>query len=172
MSLLERTETGEWPAIIVPDGPKAVARRLLAETAAKHCVAVADVISDSRFKSLVAARREAAWLIAKDTTMSFLQIAAMLRKDHTSIINAIRCVNDQTGTNVRSLGGVPAAKKERDLRSARRVVVVAQLKDEARVMELWRGGFDTVQIAKALGWRLPRAANALARARDRERASQ
>lgn len=172
MSLLERTETGEWPQIVMPDGPRATARRILAETAARHGVAPIDMIGDRRYRPLVASRREAAWLIARDTDLSLLQISNLLRKDHTSVINAIRCMNEQRSANVRGLGSVPLAKRERDLRAARKAVAVSQRKDEEDALVLFAKGLDTVEIAKAMKWRLPRAANALARARDRERATR
>lgn len=126
MSLLERTETGEWPRLIAPVGPKATARRIIAETAAKYGEKVSDVVGSRKFGSLVRCRRETAWRIAKETRLSYPQIGALLGKDHSTIIWAIRRQNEATGENVRDLGNCPIVRIERN-REAARLCVVAPL---------------------------------------------
>jgi hypothetical protein len=154
------------------DTNRAQAFRIIDEIAGRHSLTRSDLYSESRARNIVAARREAAWAVAKATNIAVLAIARLLRKDHTSIIHGIRRMNEDRGENVRGLGGVPQIKRERDLKAARKANARPQLAAEAEALALFRNGYDTVAIAEAMGWKLHKAANALARARDRERASQ
>jgi chromosomal replication initiation ATPase DnaA len=110
MSLLERTETGEWPTIRLPTGPRARARQIISEVAERHRVGVSHLLGPRRFRNLVLARREAAARIANETKIPVLQIAALLCRDNSTIIWAIRRFNEQHGENVRGLGGMTAER--------------------------------------------------------------
>lgn len=119
MSLVESYQTGEWPRITIPDGPKAMARRILADVAASHRVTVEDIQGPRRLGPLVMCRREACWRIAKDTDLSLPAIAMILHKDHTSVLSAVRRQNEITGTDVRGWGGTPEKTRARNREAAR-----------------------------------------------------
>lgn len=140
MTLLDPTSSG-WPPIVFPEGPKATAKRILRETCERHGVKVESVCGPRRYKPLVMCRREAAWLIAKETTLSYPQIAMLLNKDHTSILMAIRRQNEATGENVRGSGGIPEKTRERNIASARRCRR-ASLGQRMRMSELKRNRED------------------------------
>lgn len=95
------------------------ARQILAETCERHGLKVACVVGPRRYKPLVDCRQEAAWLIAKNTALSYPQIARLLGKDHTTILFAVRRHNEFMGENVRNCGGVPEKTRERNRLSAR-----------------------------------------------------
>lgn len=101
-----------------PSGPRGFAKRIIRETAERHNIKIGDIIGPRRFPTFTIARREAAWLIAAETDLYLAEIGRLLGKDHTTIINAVRVANEQTGTNVRGLGGPPIAKRLRDWESA------------------------------------------------------
>lgn len=101
-----------------PSGPRGLAKRIIREAAERHRIKIGDLTGPRRFPIFTIARREAAWLIAAETDLFLADIGRLLGKDHTTIINAIRVANEQTGTNVRGLGIPPLAKRLRDWESA------------------------------------------------------
>ncbi len=133
----------DWPQPIeLPHGPKRQAKRILAETAEKHGLKIECVIGPRRYPELVRCRREAAWLIARDTPLSLPQIGAILGKDHTTVLMAIRRHNEATGENVRGTGGVPLKTYERNLESARRSRRKSTKRQRMRSSELKRNRED------------------------------
>lgn len=100
---------------------KRKAREMIADIAEKHRVTFRDVIGVARFKEIVAARMEACFEIAKAfPSMSLSEIGRLVRKDHTTVIHAIRVFNERTGENLRGLGVVSRERREKLRASARR----------------------------------------------------
>lgn len=103
--------------------PRVRARHMAARIAKAHGFTFADLAGDRRTKPVSMARREVMWAIAKELTieqMSLAGIGRLLRKDHTTVIAAIRAANDDRGTNIRNLGGVTEKRKQKNLFYARR----------------------------------------------------
>lgn len=66
-------------------------KRILDETATKHCVSVDDIISPRRDRAILPARYEAIWRMKAETAMSLPAIGRRLGgRDHTTIINALK----------------------------------------------------------------------------------
>jgi len=76
------------PPVIVP--PKAPAHRIIAEVAAAHQLTSADLTSPSRKQNLVVARHEAMKRIRAELKYSYPQIGRLFRRDHSSVIWAVR----------------------------------------------------------------------------------
>lgn len=109
---------GPLPAAL--NGNNRRARLLAADIAEARGLTFRDVIGCARFKEIVAARMEACFQIAKQVPgISLKQIGRILGKDHTTVINAVRVMNERTGENVRGLGIVPDHRKQARRRSAR-----------------------------------------------------
>jgi hypothetical protein len=109
---------GPLPAAL--NGRNRQARLLVADIAEAHGLSFRDLIGRARFKEIVAARMEACFQIAKQIPdISLKQIGRIICKDHTTVINAVRVMNERTGENVRGLGIVPNNRKQARLRSAR-----------------------------------------------------
>lgn len=102
--------------------PMAPSRRILREVCKEHGLLVENVTGPRRFLPLVKCRTEIAARVAKETKLSFPQIGALLGKDHTTIIMAIRRWNEATGDNIRGLGIIPEATRARNLASAQKNV--------------------------------------------------
>lgn len=123
VAIVEEPAPAEQPAIVIPaafNGMKRQARDLIAAIAETHGVTFREVIGTTRFKGVVAARMESCFQIAKQIPeMSLSQIGQLMRKDHTTVINAVRVLNERHGENVRGLGFVSADRRERNRLSAR-----------------------------------------------------
>ena len=103
---------------IIQEEPKRfylpTAKRILRETCERHELSEEAVLSPRRDKRVVDCRSEAVWLIAKETELSLAALGRFIGRDHTSVIHSIRRHNEATGTNVRKLGNIPDAQKERN----------------------------------------------------------
>jgi hypothetical protein len=74
-----------------PETAVASPRDIIRDTAARHGMTVAEMISHRREKRLVRARWEAASRLAAETTLTLQQIGRKLgNRDHTTILYAIR----------------------------------------------------------------------------------
>jgi len=87
-------------------------RSIIMAVSEAHGVPMENILSQSRVRSTVLARREMIWTIARDTAISGLEIGRRLKLDHTTILHAIRRQNDATGENVRGCGGVRPEKRQ------------------------------------------------------------
>jgi len=87
-------------------------RSIIMAMSEKHGMPVENILSQSRVRATVLARREMIWTIARDTTISGLEIGRRLKLDHTTILHAVRRQNDATGENVRGCGGVRPQKRQ------------------------------------------------------------
>lgn len=103
----------EWRPIAFPDGPKAQCARIIKEVARRYGLEASDVLSDKRSAAISMCRCEAAAICARDTTMSLAGIGRAMRKDHSTIIWAIRRYNTIHGTAIRNCGVVTPAMKAR-----------------------------------------------------------
>jgi hypothetical protein len=99
------------PDYATPNTERAKVKRIIRETAERHGLRAWDITGPGRFANYVAARMEACWLAALETDVSLNEIGRLLDKDHTTVIHAVRTMNDRMGTNVRKLGGVPSKRK-------------------------------------------------------------
>lgn len=65
-------------------------RRIILETAIKHNLMPAEMLSSQRAYNLVAARHEVMYRLKTETTMSLPAIGKKLGKDHTTVLHGIR----------------------------------------------------------------------------------
>lgn len=77
---------------IVPNG-----QRILEEVAERNNVRLQDILCQARNKSVVKVRHEAMYCIARDTHLTFTQIAKLFHRDHTTILHGIRLYADRNG---------------------------------------------------------------------------
>lgn len=94
-------------------------QKILREVCEKHGVSLDDVTGPRHLAVLVRCREEAVARLANETRLSYVQIGRILRKDHSTVIMAVRRWNEQTGENVRNAGLISPSKRERDRISAR-----------------------------------------------------
>lgn len=59
--------------------------------------------SSMRHRGVTRARHAVIWRLARDTKLSLPEIAAVMKKDHTSVLHAIRAENERRGANVRGM---------------------------------------------------------------------
>lgn len=91
-----------------------LAERLAAATG----FSLKSIQSPRRDGELTAARHEVVWRLAKDTDLTLPEIAAIVKRDHTTVIHAIRAENERRDKNVRGLC-FPEGYKERKRIQAR-----------------------------------------------------
>ncbi|HWU19363.1 MAG TPA: helix-turn-helix domain-containing protein [Devosia sp.] len=65
-------------------------RFLVALSAQRHGQHVSDILSETRVRTVLPARHEAVYLIAKHTTHSLSHIGKLMGRDHTTIINSLK----------------------------------------------------------------------------------
>lgn len=80
-------------------------RYILGQVAADCGLLASDLVGDSRTAPIVAARQQAMWLCARDTHLSLPAIGKLFKRDHTTVLHAVRRENDRRGENVRRMGG-------------------------------------------------------------------
>lgn len=102
------------------NGPRAASKRLIAEIAKDHGLSFNDIVGPRRYAKMTTARMEACWRVAKDyPSISIKQISKIIRRDHTTVIYAVRVLNERTGENVRGLGVVSEKRREQVRLAAR-----------------------------------------------------
>lgn len=70
------------------------ARAVLEQAAWRHHVSVGDILSKSRLREVVRARQEAAWEF-RQLNLSYPQIGAILGRDHSTVLLAVRKIDAQ-----------------------------------------------------------------------------
>lgn len=89
------------------------ARRIVASVAAEAGLTPEAIFARVRLPAIVRARQAAIWLIAEELpNWSYPQIGRFFSMDHTTILHAVRLMNDERGENLRGAGGVTAARIE------------------------------------------------------------
>lgn len=56
-----------------------------------------------RYAVVARARSAVIWRLAKETDLSLAEIGAIVKKDHTSVLHAIRAENERRDANVRGM---------------------------------------------------------------------
>ena len=79
-------------------------KRIVRIVADVYACPVDDIMGHSRNADIIEARHHAMWLCAKETSLSYPQLARAFRRDHTTILHAVRRVNAIKGENVRNAG--------------------------------------------------------------------
>lgn len=87
-------------------------RKAIRDTSEATGFSIVDILGWARPPALARARRIMMWTIARDTKLTLKGMGRRLERDHSSIHHAIRRHNDETGENVRGMGGVLPSKKE------------------------------------------------------------
>lgn len=83
------------PPLMIEDSGKnhkSLWRRLVAAVARNHGLEMADIIGPSRQRPVIAARFECMYRMRVELRMSYLSIAAKLKRDHTSVLHGVRVV--------------------------------------------------------------------------------
>lgn len=70
--------------------PKRKATIIIKEACEKHNITVTRFMSNDRLADSIAARREACYLIAKETNMSVPAIGRFIKRDHSTVMHAIQ----------------------------------------------------------------------------------
>lgn len=99
MNKIER-EAAQSPKLPPLEGfdrsyPVNVWRRLLDAVAAKHGLTVQEMLQRGRSKHLIEARFEAMYRMRVELKMSYLNIAAKLGRDHSSVIHAVSVMRNR-----------------------------------------------------------------------------
>lgn len=72
-------------------GARVLASQIIAEVAADFGLSAADIIGPSRFRHVVAARRQAlATVRMQRPDLSLLQLGRIFRRDHTTVMHSLR----------------------------------------------------------------------------------
>lgn len=85
--------TKVWPFKEVPN-VRHVWKRLLKEVSAKHGFSEKQVLSANRSKPLVACRQELFYRLNVEEGMSLAELGRLFKKDHTSVLWAVRCYQE------------------------------------------------------------------------------
>lgn len=93
-----------------------IADNIILQVCEEFGLSRSELLGQSRKESLVPARHEACWRIAKATSLSLPHIGSIFNRDHTSILHAIRKRNEFHGENVRRTGFITAYKREAQIR--------------------------------------------------------
>lgn len=75
--------------LVIPDNTQTW-RRIILETAIKHNIMPAEMLSAQRAYKLVIARHEVMYRMKTETTMSLPAIGRRLGKDHTTVLHGVR----------------------------------------------------------------------------------
>lgn len=103
-------------------------RRIILDVAIETCIPFDLMLSRSRVRPIMLARRTMIWTIARDTKFSMALIGAQLRLDHTTIMHAVRRKNEETGENVRGTGSTKGKREAQERYRVKR----AAMRHEAR----------------------------------------
>lgn len=96
----------------MPPRGKARAGEIIARVAAETGIAVDAIKGEQRVAAIAQARQLAIWRVAGETELSLSEIGRLFHRDHTTVLHAIRVINQRRGADVRFYGGVPAARTE------------------------------------------------------------
>lgn len=83
-------------------------RAIIASVSQSRGVSVDAILSQSRKQPVMLARREALWMMGRDTKLSMAQMANRLRLDHTTVRHAIIMEDKARGTNVHETRAIRA----------------------------------------------------------------
>lgn len=87
--MIEPTSTVVPVQLTIPTGAPTW-RRIVIETAIKHNIMPAEMLSSQRAYNLVAARHEVMYRLKTETTMSLPAIGKKLGKDHSTVLHGVR----------------------------------------------------------------------------------
>ncbi len=99
-----------YEVAIPPDMQPQIAKQIILETAQEMGVHAFDIIGATRVDAVSRARAVAMSRVADKTSLSTTQIGRIFNKDHSTVIHAVRRMNDETGQNVRNMGGIRGSK--------------------------------------------------------------
>ena len=66
-------------------------RDIIAEVADEFQLFPSDIVSHKRRSKIVAARHKAMWRARQETDASFLKLARIFKRDHSTVIHGVRC---------------------------------------------------------------------------------
>ena len=66
-------------------------RDIIAEVADEFQLFPSDIVSHKRRSKIVKARHKAMWRARQETDASFLKLARIFKRDHTTVIHGVRC---------------------------------------------------------------------------------
>lgn len=91
---------------------KMQAGAIIAAVAAETGIALDAIKGEQRVARIAGARQLAMWRVADETELSLSEIGRLFHRDHTTVLHAIRVINQRRGADVRGYGGVPVARTE------------------------------------------------------------
>ena len=66
-------------------------RDIIAEVADEFQLFPSDIVSHKRRSKIVKARQKAMWRARQETDASYLKLARIFKRDHTTVIHGVRC---------------------------------------------------------------------------------
>lgn len=66
-------------------------RDIIAEVADEFQLFPSDIVSHKRRSKIVKARHKAMWRARQETNASYLKLARIFKRDHTTVIHGVRC---------------------------------------------------------------------------------
>ena len=66
-------------------------RDIIAEVADEFQLFPSDIVSHKRRSKIVKARHKAMWRARQETDASYLKLARIFKRDHTTVIHGVRC---------------------------------------------------------------------------------
>ena len=66
-------------------------REIIAEVADEFFIFPSDIVGKRRQSKVVAARQKAMWRARHETNSSYLKLARIFRRDHTTVIHNVKC---------------------------------------------------------------------------------
>ncbi len=66
-------------------------RDIIAEVADEFQLFPSDIVSHKRRSKIVSARHKAMWRARQETDASYLKLARIFKRDHTTVIHGVRC---------------------------------------------------------------------------------
>ncbi|GAU86007.1 helix-turn-helix domain-containing protein [Bosea sp. BIWAKO-01] len=89
---------------------KTQAGAIIAAVASETGITIDAIKGEQRVAAIAQARQLAIWRVAAETQLSLSEIGRQFHRDHTTVLHAIRVINQRRGADVRGYGRVPAAK--------------------------------------------------------------
>ena len=79
-----------WDRATERDGDVFI-RDIIAEVADEFQLFPSDIVSHKRRSKIVKARHKAMWRARQETDASYLKLARIFKRDHTTVIHGVRC---------------------------------------------------------------------------------
>lgn len=66
-------------------------REIIAEVADEYLIFPSDIVGYRRVSNIVQARQKAMWRARRETNSSYLKLARIFKRDHSTVIYSVKC---------------------------------------------------------------------------------